>query len=58
MNRKQSHDPMGSYSNSNNQKNQYQTSPYIELLEASKDARKKGFAYRYDTKISDRIPTT
>lgn len=32
MNRKQSHEPMGSYANSHNQKSQYQPSPYIELL--------------------------
>lgn len=37
MNRKQSHDPIGSYINSQNQKINYQVnSPYIELLEGTR----------------------
>lgn len=47
MNRKQSHEPLGSYAQTQNHKIQYQvTSPYIELLES----KKKNYGYRYDMK--------
>jgi hypothetical protein len=47
MNRKQSHEPIGSHNQSYHQKSQYQpNSPYIELL----DNKRAVYGYRYDTK--------